>query len=348
MMTVSVCIIAYNEEKVIDSILDDIVNQTYDHGKMEVVLVNNDSTDATEQKMNAFAAQDHGFLRVTVEHNDKKSQASGWNRAIMASNEEVIIRIDAHASVPPDFVEKNIECQEQGEYVTGGPRPNILVGPTPWKQTLLLAESSMFGSSIAGYRRDQGRKYVNSMFHAAYRREVFDKAGLFNENLGRTEDNEMHYRIRKAGYQLCFDPQIHSYQYVRSSFAKMLSQKFANGYWIGLTTGVCPQCLSLYHFVPFAFVLAIIITTVLSVITAVFHAPAVLTTLVLGVTRLMWNAYWLLAVLMAAMSIATAKNEQRNFSNILLPVLFFSLHVSYGIGTIKGLVKMPSFVKGIK
>lgn len=347
-MTVSVCIIAYNEEDVIDSILEDIVSQTYDHDKMEVVLVNNDSTDATEQRMKTFAAQDHGFLRVTVERNDKKSQASGWNRAIKASREDVVIRIDAHASVPSDFVEKNISCLEAGEYVSGGPRPSVLVDATSWKQTLLLAENSMFGSSIAGYRRNQGKRYVNSMFHAAYRKEVFEKAGLFNENLGRTEDNEMHYRIRQAGYKLCFIPEIHSYQYVRSSLFKMLKQKYANGYWIGLTTGVCPGCLSLYHFVPFVFVLAIIVSTILSIVVSCVSVAHVVRKLVLGLTGLMWAAYWVVAVLMAIAAVITAKKEQRNISNVLLPILFFGLHVSYGVGTIKGLMKMPSFVKGIK
>ena len=104
------------------------------------------------------------------------------------------------------------------------------------------------------------------MFHAAYRREVFEKVGLFNENLGRTEDNEMHYRIRKAGYRLCYDPQIHSWQYVRSSVPGMMKQKYGNGEWVARTLGVCPGCLSIYHFVPFAFVLAIIVTTILAAV----------------------------------------------------------------------------------
>ena len=116
----------------------------------------------------------------------------------------------------------------------------------------------MFGSSIASYRNNPGKTYVKSLFHAAYRREVFEKVGFFNEELVRTEDNEIHYRMRKAGYKLCFDPDIISYQYTRSSLKAMLKQKYANGYWIGKTSKVCPKCLSIYHFVPFAFVSAII------------------------------------------------------------------------------------------
>ena len=76
---------------------------------------------------------------------------------------------------------KNVKCIEEGEYVSGGPRPSIAEDDTPWKHTLLLAEKSMFGSSIASYRRSHKKKYVKSIFHGAYRKEVFEKAGLFNE-----------------------------------------------------------------------------------------------------------------------------------------------------------------------
>ena len=88
---------------------------------------------------------------------------------------------------------------------------------------------------------------------------------LHNEALARTEDNEIHYRMRKAGFKLRFCPDIISYQHTRSSLPKMLKQKYANGYWIGKTSKVCPGCLSIYHFVPWAFVMAIIVTTVASV-----------------------------------------------------------------------------------
>lgn len=71
--------------------------------------------------------------------------------------------------------------------------------------------------------------------------------------------------MRKAGFKLRFCPDIISYQHTRSSLPKMLKQKYGNGYWIGKTSKVCPGCLSVYHFVPWAFVMAIIVTTVASV-----------------------------------------------------------------------------------
>lgn len=324
-MTVSLGVVAYNEAPVIEHILQDIANQDFPHEYIEVILVDSASTDDTKEKLEQFSrkCQELQFRRIVVADNPKRKQAAGWNVMIQEAREDIVIRIDAHASIPKDFVRKNVELHKQGEKITGGPRPNVIEQPTPWKETLFLAESSMFGSSIAPYRRQTGRHYVDSMFHAAYRREIFDEVGVFNESLGRTEDNELHYRMRKAGYQFCYDPDIISYQHIRNSFTGMLKQKYGNGYWIGKTVKVCPGCLSIYHFVPFAFLIGIVLTTLLCVV----HVP--------WLAMAMWGLYWLLALIMAVAGIIGRKKFL--ISDLLLPVLFFLLHVTYGIGTFVGL-----------
>lgn len=324
-MTVTLGVVAYNEEAVIEALLEDISAQNYPHGQMEILLVDSASTDKTRKKLELYAGKqaELGFRRIRVLDNPKRKQAAGWNVVIQEAREDILIRIDAHASIPEDFVRKNVALQEEGEMITGGPRPNVVEKPTPWKETLFLAESSMFGSSIAPYRRESGRKYVNSMFHAAYRRSIFQEVGGFNEELGRTEDNELHYRMREAGYRFCYDPEIISYQHIRNSLSGMIKQKYGNGYWIGRTVKVCPKCLSLYHFVPFAFILGIIITTVLCFV----HVP--------WLAAAMWGAYWLLALVMTITGIIGRKKFY--FSDLLLPVLFLLLHVVYGTGTCVGL-----------
>lgn len=359
-MFITLCVIAYNEEKTISHILDDFIKQDYDHSQIEIVLVDSKSTDLTKKIMIEFAKKNKEavdkvrFRDVRVVDNPKRILPAGWNVALGAYRGEAILKVDAHASIPADFVRKNVELLESGEDITGGQRPNIIDEPTPWKETLLLAESSMFGSSIAPYRNNPGKSYVKSMFHAAYRRKVFDKIGGFNEDLARTEDNEIHYRMREAGFKLCFSPDIISYQHTRSSLKKMLKQKYANGYWIGLTTGVCRKCLSIYHFVPFAFVVAIILSTLLcgffSALKMDLAGPITLMSILCHgtflLTGMMWGLYWLIAILMSLVAVIGA-GEKRNITCISLPVLFFLLHMSYGIGTLVGMIKMPFWVKGI-
>ena len=108
-MRVSVCIVAYNEERTLPLLLADIKKQTYDHTKMEIVLIESMSTDQTREVMNLFKEENNEFENVLICENPKKKQASGWNVAIASSSGDVIIRIDAHARIPEDFVQKNIK-----------------------------------------------------------------------------------------------------------------------------------------------------------------------------------------------------------------------------------------------
>lgn len=325
-MKITIGVVAYNEENNLPSLLRDIEAQSYPHADMEVVLADSMSTDDTRKVMQEWQKKKKDtFLDIKIIENSGKIQSCGWNAVIDTFTTEVLIRIDAHSSIPADFVEKNVKALSEGEFVTGGVRPNIVEGDSVWQQVLLLAESSMFGSSIADFRRKEKKAYVKSFFHGAYRREVFEKAGKFREDLGRTEDNEFHYRIRQNGFKLCMVPGIVSYQRIRPSLRKMCRQKYGNGYWVGRTAGICPGCLSLYHFVPFAFVLGIVATTVFGLLVHPF--PAIL----------MWSLYWLLAVVMA---VAAVKGQKKNIRQITLPVLFFLLHISYGVGTCLGLLSL--------
>lgn len=328
-MIISFAVVAYNEEKTLPKLLNDLKNQDYPHEKIEVLLIDSMSTDKTLSIMEKFAEEEKGFLKVLVLKNEKKNIPSGNNVALLNYTGDAIIRLDAHATMPPEFLRKNAEVLLSGEYASGGRRPNIISDSTPWKETLLSAEQSMLGSSIASYRRSTKKMYTSSLFCGMYRREVFDKVGLYNEHLTRTEDNDINQRIREKGFNLCYSPDIVYYQHARNTLGKMLRQKYLNGYWIGLTMGVNPKCFSIFHFVPFAFVLGIILTTVL----AFLGFPLL--------SYLMWGAYSLLMVLMAVIEII----KKPILAKVLLPFLFLILHLSYGAGTLLGLLKMPFCAK---
>lgn len=330
-MVVSLCMIAYNEEKVLNGLFRDFSMQDYPHNKIEIVLVDSGSKDKTRKMMNEFKNTDYGFKDVVIAECEKKNQATAWNCALMNAHGDVIIRVDAHARIPKNFVSRNIYNINLGEKVVGGGRPNISSDISPWKLTLLAAEESLFGSSVASYRRPTAQKeYMDSLFHAAYKREVFETVGGFNENLGRTEDNELHYRIRQAGFKLCCCPDIISYQHTRNNLKDMIKQKFSNGEWIGLTVSTCPKCLSYYHFAPMIFVTAIIIATILACIG--FPLPLQL----LGILYAMFD-------IVNTVGCFATKTIQPQF--FLLPIIFPILHIAYGLGTYAGLIKIPFWKK---
>ena len=197
-------------------------------------------------------------------------------------------------------------------------------GLVNWKLAVPTVAAAMLGSSIGANRRGAVSGYVKTMFHAAYRREVFERVGRFNEALIRTEDNEMHYRIRRAGYRLFCTSDIVSYQYVRPSFRAMIKQKYANGSWVGTTLWVCPLCLSPYHLAPLTFLFAIMVTSVLAAF-GLWQLSAI-----------MWSAYLVLCLLAMLSSVV---RRTATVWTPLLPLMFLTLHVAYGVGTLRGLFR---------
>lgn len=323
MLKLSICVVALNEEKFLPNLLNDISSQEYPHEFTEVVLIDSGSSDNTKSIMLDFQKSNSSFYSVQVLDNPKKIQAAGWNVAIKSFTGDVLSRIDAHTKLPSEFSHLVIRDIEAGEDIVGGKRPCIIENDSAWARALLAAENSLFGSSINSSRHSKKCDYVKTMFHASYRREVFDKVGLFNESLLRTEDNEMHYRMREAGYKLYYDSEIVSYQYARGSFKKMIKQKAGNGYWIGITLKKCPGCISIYHLAPAAFVVAIIVTALLAINNHSFLA------------KVLWFAYGLFAFINTIISFV---QEKFNSYKLLMPGMFLVLHISYGIGTLYGLI----------
>ncbi len=325
-LNISFVVIALNAEGTLDALFDCLKKQSYPHDCIEVVLVDGVSSDQTKEKMIAFRDSNQDFKRVIVLDNPKKTLPCGWNVALDIISGDAVLRVDAHTIFPNDFIQLMVRDLNEGENICGGKVVSIPAEKTKWSITLNEAENSMFGGSFAAFRHSETAQYVSTAAFAMYRKEVFDKVGSYNEQLTRTEDNEMHYRMRRAGYKFYYNPEIVSYRETRSSFTKLLKQKYLNGYWIGRTMGVEPRCFSLYHFVPCAFVLAIIITAILAIVG--IEWPAVV----------LWCAYGMADFVMTVATIVGSKD--RNIDFFCLPFMFLMLHSWYGVGTIVGVFSL--------
>ena len=318
-MKVSIIITARNEEKYLPMLFEDILHQTYPLQNIEVGLMDSNSTDNTRKLMEEFKNNNES-LSVQIVTNERQIQAAGFNEGVKHATGDVVLKIDAHSRIPQDFVQKNVNEIIAGAFVCGGNRPTVVDSDDDFSKTLHIVEESALGSSIANYRKSNVKRKVNSIFHGMYRKEVFEKVGLADERLLRTEDNEFHYRVRKAGYDIIFNPEIESYQYIRPTFTKMIQQKFANGYWIGLTSHICRDCLSLFHFGPGVFVATLLI---LMMFTPISFIPLLT---VFGL--------YILAVL--GLSIFEISKQKYNHTLLLIPFIMIAVHFAYGIGTIKG------------
>jgi len=320
-MKISFIIVAYNAAGSLGALLEDLRSQTIAHDQIQALLVDSASTDATRALMLDFA-KDAPF-EVLVLDNPKRWLASGINVALRAATGDAIIRLDAHARIPKDFLENNLRALSLGEDIVGGcvagGQPN-----TAWENVLRTVDTSRFCGGAAPFRNGGEARYVDTLAYALYRREVYDKVGLYDERLRRTEDNDMHYRMRKAGYKFYFSPEIISYHAARSTMRGQLRQKWGNGYWIGRTMRIQPRCFAPRHLVPAVFVLALLMCLLLAPVSA------------LPLLALL-GAYALCDLYFAVKG-AFTQDTGRHLALVTLPFLFFAVHIVYGVGTIAGLL----------
>ena len=328
-MLVSVVVGLLNEEKFLPRLIEDFKKQTYNHNEIELIFIDGMSKDDSWKILEDFKNSNHDFYDVVLLKNLKVILSAGMNVGIKAARGECILKVDCHSHITDNFIENNIKIIEEGEDVCGGPRPNIIENADNFSKTLLLVEENMFGSGIADYRKKTTKKYVSSVFQGMYKKSIFDKIGLLDEKVGRVEDNELHYRIRKNGYKIRYSNDILSYQYTRPTLKRMLKQKYSNGYWIGKVSHVYPKAFSIFHFVPLAFVLAIIFSLCMIPITSIFII-------------LLSSVYFLFTILITIMTII---NNKFNITILLMPIILFLIHVYYGVGTLVGLIKGFSWKK---
>ena len=168
------------------------------------------------------------------------------------------------------------------------------------------------------------KRQVDTLAYALYRKSVYDRVGFYDERLRRTEDNDMHYRMRKAGYRFYFSPDIFSFHAARGTLRGQLRQKWGNGYWIGRTMRIQPYCFAPRHLIPAAFVLALLGLGLLSP----WQAWPLVSMLAL---------YFTLSVVFGIQA-ARRQPSGRLLCALCLPVLFPLVHIVYGVGTLAGLL----------
>jgi hypothetical protein len=251
--------------------------------------------------------------------------ATGLNRAMREARGEVIVRVDGHCEIASDYVRRCVLHLQDGT-VQGVGGPLETIGQTPRAVAIAAAMSSTFGVGGSAFRTVRGRSMLtDTVAFPGYTRAIMDRAGAFDEELVRNQDDEYNYRLRKMGARILLAHDVRAKYYSRSSLRSLWSQYLQYGYWKVRVMQKHPRQMQPRHFVPAAFVAAI----VAGVVAALF-SPVGLT---------------LLVALLAAYAITTAaavvavRRHQQVAAWWLLPVAFATLHVSYGIGMLAGLVK---------
>ena len=307
----------YNEEKYIDNCIKSLLNQDYSIEKIEWIFIDGCSKDRTKDIISEYINKYPKLIYLI--DNPNKTVPFAMNLGIKKARGKYIVRMDAHAEYASDYISKCIYyLQKTGADNVGGvleTKSNGFVG-----STVAMMLSSKFGVGNSQFRTNGKSGYVDTVPFGAFRRDVFKKYGYYDERLTRNQDNEMNYRIRKNGGKIYLAEDINLSYYCRDSIKGIADMAIKNGKWNIKTMRICPGSMGLRHFIPFIFLLSIIMFMIL-----IFFVPKIAILFALEMsTYLLLDVYF---------SFCAAEN----YKHVLLLVLLFPVfHISYGFGSLLG------------
>jgi glycosyltransferase involved in cell wall biosynthesis len=251
---VSIVIPMLNEAKHVERFVEELAAQDYP-GELEVIVADGGSTDGSRELLQAAA--DRVGLPVTLLENPKRTQSPGLNLCIRRATGELIIRLDCHTHYPPELVRRCFETSAAtGAWNVGGTLH--AVGETWFERAVACAYDSPFGG--IGWTRHLGRKDpidADVVYYGAFPREVFERIGLYDEELPIAELEDVCQRIRDAGGRVVFDPCIKLLYTPRGSLPALCKQYYRYGVWKVAVMRKHKRVLSGRSVVPFVFVLSL-------------------------------------------------------------------------------------------
>jgi len=322
---VSVLMPVRNEGSFIRRSIGAVLAQDYPHDRMEVIIADGLSNDGTRNLIEALRLQNPN---VRLIDNPGKIVSTGLNAALRVANGEIIIRVDGHCEIAVDYVRRCVSHLAKADIeAVGGPLETL--GETYTAEAIAAAMSSTFGVGGSAFRIGaKDARFVDTVAFPGYRRDTIQRAGPYDEELVRNQDDEYNYRVRKLGGQILLSPDIQSRYYSRSSFFKLWKQYFQYGYWKVRVMQKHPRQMQPRQFVPALFILALVVLLITGPIGPFWFVNQ----LVFGTALL---AY---VVLSFAASVSAARKTGWRLLP-LLPIAFTIIHFAYGSGFLVGLAR---------
>lgn len=314
---VTVAMPCLNEERHVEACLRGAMAQDYPADRLEIIVADGGSTDATREIVRRIAAEDP---RVTLADNPGRLQSAGMNEAVRRARGEVIVRMDVHAEYALDYVRRSVEVLERtgADNVGGAARTR---STAPFQRAVCAALDSPLGVGGSRYRNPENEGWVESVFNGAFRRSVFEQVGLYDPRAVTNEDAELNQRIHDAGGRVYLSREVVVHYLPRDRMGALARQYFKYGQGRARTTLKHGRLPSIRPVVPFLMVVG----GVVLVATAPLH----------GLTAWALGAY-------AALALAEAiRVGRRGGLRQVLTVwsIFPALHVAHGLGFAAGLLR---------
>jgi len=316
-----------NEKHSIAECLDSLIANDYPKDRLELFVSDGMSEDGTRAILESYSKK-HSFLKMV--DNPKRIPASAANEGIRVAKGDLIMIAGAHAVYPKDYISKCVayaqkfpDADNVGGVRRTEPRTNTRVG-----RSIAYVSSHRLGAGTAGYHRSgKDPRWVESVWGGCYRREVFEKLGLFNETLVIGEDREFNRRLCSSGGKILQAPEITCTYYSRSGILDYTRWTFRMGFWPFYAERVSgKKLISLRNVIPLTFVMALVLASGVS-----------------SRTPMGWRllggilSVYVLASVASAVTLAAKQKDFRYL--VIVPAIFALTHIPYGIGSVCGILK---------
>ncbi len=322
--SVSLLLPVLNEIENIEACIDSVANQDY-AGPLEVLVAEGGSTDGTAERLAEWARV--GDIEIKVFWNPQRRQSFGLNLLASVSTAEILIRIDAHTTYAADYVSKSVEALLDSAAVAVGGRLEP-AGNAPFGKAVALAMQSRLAIGPGVFHHADSRREADTVYLGTFRRSDFIASGGYQHlPYGVAEDADLYYRWRAAGKTILLDPAIKSTYLPRETMRSLGRQFYRYGAGKADMLYVNGRWPSWRPLAPLLLVIALVGTLLLAIAT--------------GIRLPFWSllAIWIVALLLAA------RVARRPADRIRVSIAAAIMHLNYGAGLFRGLIRRPSAVR---
>jgi glycosyltransferase involved in cell wall biosynthesis len=322
--SVSMVVVCRNEARWIDRCLDSVVRNDYPADRVEILVVDGDSDDGTQEILQNYASR---CSRIRVLTNEGRFLPLGLNIGIRAAQGEIIMKVDAHSEYPVNYISQCVHHLTQcGASNVGG-----CVDAVPGSDTLFAKAAakvlfSGFGVGNSRFRVGAGQPvWADTAYSGCYWKRSLLEVGLYDETIRRSEDIDLNSKLRAMGGRTLLVPTIRVKYHVRAVFTQFCRHALSNGYWVTFPALAKGTRFSARHFAPLAFV-----TGLLTLAALCFSYPAARIAIAAIATG------YAACALTASVLVWGARPSPAVV--LMTAFTYVTYHVLYGLGSIAGFV----------
>lgn len=332
-MIVSIILPIYNESAFIAKTLDSIISQDYPHNNMEIIICDGLSNDGTRAIVENYQNK---FPFIKIINNPERIVPIGFNLGLNVAKGKIIIRVDGHTTLGKNYIKNCVHLLEKKSASNVGGLMTV-IWENHFDHVVSIATSSRFGIGNSKFHYSSIGRWSDTVYLGAWKKSIFYELGGFDEELVRNQDDEFNFRIVQSGGKIWLDPIIKSKYYPRNTISKLFKQYFQYGFYKVRVMQKRGGFSSWRHLIPFSFVSALFGTLILA---SFFSIPF----------KALISFYLIINFIFTLINVAIEMLNKKSFEEnkyfnkasfatyaiFALPMTYFALHFSYGLGTLIG------------